>query len=50
MIEIDEKLGYNKKFAVLITYNKNSENIFQNHFGKRFPKKFRILRSKILNF
>ena len=38
MIETDEKLGQNNNFEVMITYNRISENIFQNHFGKCFPK------------
>jgi hypothetical protein len=35
---------------ILFTYNRISENVFQNHFGKYFPKKFRILRSEIFDF
>jgi hypothetical protein len=50
MIETGEKLGYNNKFTVLITYNRNSRNVFQNHFEEYFPKQFRILRSEIFEF
>ena len=38
MIETDEKLGQNNKFEVMITYNRISENVFQNHFWKIFFK------------
>jgi hypothetical protein len=50
MIETGEKLGYNNKFTVLITYNRNSRNVFQNNFKEYFPKQFRILRSEIFEF
>jgi hypothetical protein len=50
MIETDENFDANNKLTVLITYNRNSENVFQNHFGKHFPKQFWIMRSKIFEF
>jgi hypothetical protein len=45
-----KKLGYNKKLAVLITYNIILENIFQNHFGKHFQSNFGFCVPKYLNF
>jgi hypothetical protein len=39
-----------KKIAVIITYNKISENIFQTHFRKYFPKLFRIPLSEMFKF